>query len=204
MGLMLAVRDGLRAWKDARKLRRWEAAGRPVPPPSVAKRQILRDYVRQTGARVFVETGTHQGLTAQALADVCPQVFTIEIEPAKVAAARARFARRPGVRVLEGDSGKVLPQVLAELKEPALFWLDGHYMTDGRSGNPDEHTPISAEIRAVLDHPIRNHVILIDDARLFTGRDDYPSLEALRQTVEQRRPDLHWSVECDIIRLTPK
>lgn len=55
----------------------------------------------------------------------------------------------------------------------------------------------------VLAHPVRGHVILIDDARLF-GTPGYPTLEAVRGEVERQRPDLDWSVELDVIRLVPR
>jgi len=106
------------------------------------------------------------------------------------------------VEVLEGDSAQVLPGVVARLTEPALFWLDGHYMGPG-SGDASDHTPISAEIDSVLHHPVRRHAILIDDARLFVGAEGYPRLDDLRASVAAQRPDLVWHVEHDVIRLEP-
>jgi len=171
--------------------------------PGAAKREILAEVARRHGTRVFVETGTHRGDTVAALRAAFERLVTIELEPAKVAAARARFAGDAGVEVLEGDSAQVLPGVVTRLTERALFWLDGHYMGPG-SGDALNHTPISAEIEAVLRHRIREHVLLIDDARLFVGTQGYPMLEALRASVAALRPDLTWSVEHDLIRIEPQ
>ncbi len=170
--------------------------------PGAAKRELLSEMARRHGLRVFVETGTHRGDTVAALRAVFQRLVTIELEPAKVAAARRRFAGDAGVEVLEGDSAQVLPGVVAGLAERALFWLDGHYMGPG-SGDAARRTPISAEIEAVLRHKIRDHVILIDDARYFVGRGGYPRLDELRASVAALRPDLAWSVEHDVIRLEP-
>jgi hypothetical protein len=82
-----------------------------------------------------------------------------------------------------------------------LFWLDGHYSA-GITARGDIATPISLELEAILSHPVKSHVILIDDARDFTGKDSYPFLDNLLHKI---RVDGNYSVEVttDIIRLTP-
>ncbi|MBL8758257.1 MAG: hypothetical protein JNK35_07510 [Phycisphaerae bacterium] len=202
MSVVRAIREAVRAYRQGRKVTRWERAGRPLPMPSAAKRRTLREYAQRFGVGVFVETGTHRGDTIAALLGACPRIVSIEIEPGKVRAARARFAGRAGVEILEGDSGTVLPTVLAGLDRPALFWLDAHYMGAG-SGKADDQTPISGELAAILSHPVKGHVVVIDDARLFNGTDGYPTLEAVRQAIAKQRPDLHWEVSLDLIRITP-
>ncbi len=203
MSVIASIREALRAYRQARKVRRWERDGKPIPMPSAAKRRTLRGYAEKYRLAVFIETGTHRGDTIAALRGACGRIVSIELEPSKVVAARARFASVPGVEILEGDSGVVLPGVLAALDRPALFWLDAHYMGAG-SGRVDDQTPISGELAAVLAHPVKGHVIVVDDARLFTGRDGYPTLEAVRQAIAKARPDVEWAVEFDLIRLTPR
>lgn len=44
-------------------------------------------------------------------------------------------------------------------------------------------TPISIEVDSILNSRHRGHVILIDDARLFDGVNDYPPLEALISSI---------------------
>jgi hypothetical protein len=192
----------LRARRRARTLRRWERRGRPLPMPGPAKRDVLRALAARHGTRVFVETGTHRGDTVFDLRPFFDRLVTIELEPAKAAAARHRFLGNAKVEVLEGDSALVLPGVVRSLAQPALFWLDGHYMGPG-SGDALHHTPISTEIEAVLSHPVRGHVIAIDDARLFVGTDGYPRLADLERSIRAQRPDLRWSVDGDIIRIEP-
>jgi hypothetical protein len=52
-----------------------------------------------------------------------------------------------------------------------------------------------------LDHPIRDHVVLIDDASCFNGNNDYPTLEELRLLVRSHRPDMALNLADDIVRV---
>jgi hypothetical protein len=179
----------------------WEQAGRPVPPPPEVKQDVLLGYVRRFGLRTFIETGTFFGDTTAAMEPHVDRLVTIEVSPELAARARARFAGQERVRIVEGDSGHVLPTLLDELREPALFWLDGHF-SGGITARGDEDTPVRTELRAVLDHPLKTHVILIDDARDFTGG-NYPTLDEVAELVRNQGGYYGLDVRDDIIRLTP-
>ena len=118
------------------------------------------------------------------------------------AAAAKKFAGRDDVKLLHGDSGEMIGKVLASLKTPALFWLDAHYSGDGTAHGPLE-TPIIAEMKQVLDHPVRGHVVLIDDARFFDGTEDYPTLQQVEQLVSTFSSKCRFEVLHDVIRVTP-
>jgi hypothetical protein len=60
-------------------------------------------------------------------------------------------------------------------------------------------TPVFAEIRHILSHPVRNHVIVIDDARLFNGTDGYPTFRELRDFVDSIDRDCLTWIENDTI-----
>lgn len=62
-------------------------------------------------------------------------------------------------------------------------------------------TPISNEISHILQHRVPGHVILIDDARCFTGLDDYPTLDQLRETTTTKGTCDSFEVRDDIIRI---
>jgi hypothetical protein len=47
-------------------------------------------------------------------------------------------------------------------------------------------------------------VVLIDDARLFGDRTDYPSLDAISDQVRAFDPNLAFEVRDDIIRISPR
>jgi hypothetical protein len=127
------------------------------------------------------------------------RLISIEMAPAIFEATKRRFAGDARVELLLGDSGVLLPRVLSTLNHPALFWLDGHYM-GGTTARADQDSPVRAELTALLHHPVRRHMVLIDDARLFTGTDGYPTIDELRTWVERERPGSRVDVDADIIR----
>lgn len=181
--------------------RRWISNGRPVPPPHIVKQHIVAWYRNASPEnRILIETGTFRGDMIAAMRRKFEKIVSIELSPELHAEAVGRFARFPRITILPGDSAKVLPHVLASLKRPAIFWLDGHYTRGAVRG--DVTTPISEEIAVVLKHPTRGHVILIDDARLFNGSDDYPSLPEFLSEIKKAAPHLHVRVLNDVIRIS--
>jgi len=187
-------------FKEIRVILDWYRAGRPIPAPAFFKRKILKEYARLGKANIFIETGTNTGATVKKLNRFFDRTISIEIYPPLATAAKKRFKHNPAVTIIEGDSSEILPIILSEIKEPVLFWLDGHYSGTG-TGKGISDTPIVREINAILDHPVKNHLILIDDARCFNGLGDYPKLEELHALIKQNNPNLHFKVDNDIIRI---
>jgi hypothetical protein len=177
----------------------WRLAGKPVPPPHIVKQHIVLGYQRRHRLGTFIETGTYTGEMVAAVRPRFKRVISIELDQRLYEAARRRFAGDASVRLLRGDSGAVLPAVLSELREPAMFWLDGHYMGAG-TGRGREESPLEHELRALLAHPVRGHVVLIDDARLCVGANGYPTVAELRALVIRERPGSSVQVDGDIIR----
>ena len=129
------------------------------------------------------------------------RICTIELDPSLAERSGHRLARFPNVRLYPGDSARRLPEILSELSEPALFWLDGHYSGPGTArGNGD--TPLRAELEAIRSHGRRGHVVLVDDARELGGG-DYPSLAEMAAILRGLDPGYQVSVEEDIVRCVP-
>lgn len=181
----------------------WKDSGCPVPPPHAVKQDVLRSHARQFGLRILVETGTYLGDMVEALKAEFERVYSIELDGALHEKARDRFRRDRNVKLLKGDSADVLPGILAELDQPALFWLDGHY-SGGITGRGESDTPVLSELDSILRSPEKGHVIVIDDARCFGTDPGYPDLDALTSMVARLRPDLHLKVAGDSIRITPR
>jgi len=104
------------------------------------------------------------------------------------------------VTILEGDSTTELKKILARLTEPAIFWLDAH-ASGGETATGVLETPIQSELRCILDHPVKAHVILIDDAREFGMGKDYPTIRRVRKLMASTYRG--FEVKDDIIRITP-
>jgi hypothetical protein len=58
-------------------------------------------------------------------------------------------------------------------------------------------------VKAIIEHSVKGHVIMVDDARLFVGKSGYPTLEQLNSFVTGSRPDIIMDVRNDIIHLWP-
>lgn len=176
------------------------------PAPPIAKTLSLLSYVQRYDYRYFVETGTFLGHTTEAVARIgsrsrLEKAYTIELSRELYDNAVRRFAGNPVIECLHGDSTDLLPPLIAGLDAPAIFWLDGHY-SGGMTALGSEVTPILREIEAVLASPIKDHVILIDDVRLF-GRDGYPPLSEVLDIVRAALPASRIEIYNDIARITP-
>jgi hypothetical protein len=130
------------------------------------------------------------------------KIISIELDPQLHRQAQSQFAAQAHITLLQGDSGRILFDLLPSISEPCLFWLDAHAMAGGIRG--PQITPILQELEAIFNHPITSHVILIDDARLFVEHSAYPTLQQVNHLVHEKRPAYSFSVEDDVIRISPK
>jgi hypothetical protein len=183
-----------------KKYRNWLRAGRSIPPPDIVKQKTVKKYANKYRSRVFVESGTYLGDMVWAVKDDFFKIYSVELSPELCEKAKKRFAKYRHIWILEGDSSSVLPRILNEIEEPCLFWLDSHY-SEGITAKGEKETPILEELGHIFHHPVHDHVILIDDARCFTGQNDYPTLEGLKGLTLGRYPDYVFEVKDDIIRI---
>jgi hypothetical protein len=164
------------------------------------KRDILRHYARMHRLRSFVETGTYFGEMVDALKGEFEQIQSIELNDFLFERAKRRFIKYSHIRILHGNSASMLPLALASVDRPTLFWLDAHY-SGGITACDGQHTPVLLELGHIFHHPIRGHVIAIDDARLFGTDSAYPTLEQLRDYIDAQSPPRKLEVVDDAIRI---
>lgn len=132
---------------------------------STLKLEVLKEFPNQ----VFIETGTAKGEGILiALEAGFSEVYSIEANPEVYVTGCNRFKDDNRVTLLMGDSGVVLPHLLEGIKCPATFWLDAHWSTGECDLGPSVNKcPVLHDLRAIALHPIKNHVILVDDIRYF-------------------------------------
>jgi hypothetical protein len=183
-----------------KEMKDWEKNGRPVPPPPLYKREELKKYATANGIKVFIETGTYLGETISYLKNVFDKLISIELGQKLYDNAKKKFSKDKHVQILQGDSGEILQNIINDISEPCLFWLDGHY-SDGITAKGKSNTPVLKELEHIFNHTTEGHVILIDDARCFIGKDDYPTIEFLENYTRQKNKALQFSVKDDIIRI---
>jgi hypothetical protein len=172
----------------------WRLRGSPGPKaPHLVKQLAIQKYAREFNLQVLVETGTNYAHMLYVQKGGFREVYSIELDDWRAESARRKFSNLPHIHVLQGDSGEVLPKIIPAIKEPCLFWLDGHDF--------DISTPVKLELDAIYKHPVQGHVLLIDDARWFDGRTDYPTMEEVREKVAREYPGHEVEVKDDIIRI---
>jgi hypothetical protein len=185
---------------------------KPVtPPPYELKRAILNGYREKYSLNILVETGTFFGETVEFFKNSFKRLYSIELAEDLAAKAKKRFELDRHIEIIQGDSGKILKSLVKDLKEPVLFWLDGHYSSEFMVGDEliktartDKDTPIVEELDAILGTSLQ-HVILIDDARGFDGLGDYPSIGSIKRKVKKAKGDSYVCVvENDIIQIYPR
>jgi hypothetical protein len=179
----------------------WILRGRPPRSPHLLKQKVVREYGEKYGLKTFVETGTYYGEMVAAMKSHFDRIYSIEYVPGLAERATRKFVRDQHVRIFCGDSRAVIPEILALLNAPALFWLDAGYY--GWVGKRTDDQRLSAELDAILSHRYK-HVILLDDARGLTGLDGIPSVDDVRAQVESKFPQRAIEVKYDIMRITPQ
>jgi hypothetical protein len=179
----------------------WKLRGEPIRSPHLLKQRTVSDYAARYGLRVLIETGTYYGEMVAAMKNRFARIYSVEFDSGLAARAAKKFARRPHIHILHGDSQKVVPELLQSLQEPALFWLDAGYY--GWAGLQGDRQRLTSELEAILGHSIPNHIILMDDARGLNGQNGAPTVDQLKQRIETGFPGRTVEVKYDILRITP-
>jgi hypothetical protein len=179
----------------------WKLRGSPERSPHLLKQRTVREYADRYALRVLVETGTYYGEMVAAMKSRFDRIDSIEMDPELAARATREFSSTPHIHIHHGDSKLLIPELLASLTQPALFWLDAGYY--GWSGLQGDQQRLSVELDAILRHPIPGHVILMDDARGLNGQNGAPTIAELTWRIESEFPGHKVEVASDILRITP-
>jgi predicted O-methyltransferase YrrM len=179
----------------------WKLRGEPIRSPHLLKQRAVREYAERYGLRVLVETGTYYGEMVAAMKNRFDEIHSVEYDSRLAQRAQKKFSRWPYIHILEGDSQRVVPELLQSLQRPALFWLDAGYY--GWAGLQGDKQRLTTELEAILRHPVPGHVILMDDARGLNGQNGAPTVEQLEQRIQSEFPGRNVEVKHDILRITP-
>lgn len=115
---------------------------------------------------IFFETGTHHGDSVKTALNIgYKKVISVEIHKAFYLECEEKFKEEIDNKVVHlfwGDSKYYMEDMLSLVDSKAVFWLDGHI--DGLNGDP-----VWPELKAIKNHPIKNHTIIIDDVPKYFG-----------------------------------
>jgi hypothetical protein len=179
---------------------RWLSKDKLVPVPHAIKQLTIKTFSQKYEIRVFIETGTYLGEMLAAVCNDFDRIYSLELSEDLFKHAAKKFGGYNHITILHGDSSQVMPEILRHIDVPCLFWLNSHYSI-GNTEKETKEASILEELKQICAHPIKKHVILIDNASLFTGKNDTPTLEFLRTFAESRLPYHEFDVRNDIIRI---
>jgi hypothetical protein len=149
---------------------------------------LLADYAK---GNIFIETGCQEGWTFYPAKQFeFTKMYGIELMPSFYDISVARFAGDDSISIIKGESPDVLRELCPTINEQVTFWLDAHASGPDIPGGKYGPCPLIQEIEAIALSPYKDHVIMIDDIRLF-GTQEWDYID--RQTVI----DLLLSINCN-------
>ncbi len=165
------------------------------------KHRLVYEYAQPYG--ILVETGLYNGGGATTtIANMHRGEGPLTLYALDISRGNVDKARAAGVQAFQGDSAVMLPQLLERIQRPACFWLDAHTASEG---DEEDHSPLMAELDAILAWPhAAASTVLVDDLRMY-GREGWPSLKEILLALGFPFLCL-WGLQesDDILRLTPR
>ena len=169
-----------------------------ISSPENYKRWLIAYYARKYQVDTLVETGTAFGETLSALQTYFKSLHSIELDETLYFNANLKFKNHSHVHCHFGDSEFVLTKILSQISQQCIFWLDAHEMVGGAKGN--KTTPIIEELHSIFNHQRDDHIIIIDDVRMF-DKGSYPSIKEIKMLSYDKWPTANISIKNDIIRI---
>lgn len=158
-----------------RKYNEWIISKDIMQMPSIVKEKDIIELAVENNIKVFIETGTFRGSKLYYLKDIFRDLYSIELNDKFYNYCVNKFKRYKNIHLFHGNSKDVLKELLKNIYEKSIFFLDAHYCgyeTSGRKSNP-----ILQELEIIQSHKINNHIIIIDDADCYQGLNEYTKKE---------------------------
>ena len=200
--MYFTIRTRLIKKYDREYLKNWELNGCTGSPPHIIKEKILKEYAQKYDLKTLVETGTFYGDMVDAMKNNFDRIYSVELDEFLFKTAKKRFENRNHIKIIQGDSGKKINEIIKKINQPTLFWLDGH-ASGAETAKGEKDTPIYQELKVIFESKDLRHVIIIDDARCFGSDPEYPTMEELQQFIFSMKNNVSISTEYDSIRIVP-
>jgi len=143
---------------------------------------LSKEILEKYKSEIFIETGFQTGSGVQKAIQVgFKKIYSIEIVKGYYNKGMEKYKDNSQVTLILGDSNKEFPKLLEQIKEPATIWLDSHF---------PKYTTLLTELKTLKEHPIKNHIILIDDIRKIKQGDwEDMNMELLIDLIKQINPN---------------
>lgn len=148
---------------------------------------ILLEHLKVDPKKIplCIETGTHLGVGAQQWSTFFDKVITIELSEELFKKALETLDLK-NVKFLNGLSHEVLAEIISDITEPYMLFLDAH--GSGGDTTYDDKigrygSPVIQEIEAVADN--LPELIVIDDLSDFFQIESYPDPYKISEAVSK-------------------
>lgn len=113
----------------------------------------------------YIETGAYLGNGISCVLNNYNNIHSIELAQKWYDYNVEKFKNNSNVKLYNGDSKKILPELLNTINEPVTIFLDAHY-SGGTTAFGEEETPLLFELN-ILKNRNYDDIIIIDDCRLL-------------------------------------
>lgn len=132
---------------------------------------LKTDFLKSFNKNIFIEAGTHKGDSVKiAIESGFKKIYSCEPAIDRCSYCRERFKNEieSGLVVIEPKSSlEFFEDILPKLNEGAVFWLDSHKDDNVKGLESLPPCPILSEIELIHKYGIQDHILLIDDIRIF-------------------------------------
>ena len=177
----------------------WRSVAFSSPAPFSVKRQVvLRNTLPMC---TFIETGTYYGDTIEFVRGTASKIYSIEPHKKLFETAKERFSKYSNIKIIQGESDKILVTLLPTISGDVTFWLDGHF-SGVETHKGLKNTLVQEELKLISKNAkqLGRLIVMVDDIRLFDpdllDSKDYPTRSYLVNWADEN--GFKWTIEHDI------
>jgi hypothetical protein len=149
---------------------------------------LLPEVLNKYKTDNFIEFGTYKGNGCKLAHYIgFKNIHSIEKDEFYYNLNTVSLRRFKNIHLYKGSTLNVLPKLLKNINEKSTFWIDSHNEND---------CPVLKELEILSKHKIKNHVLLIDDMRIFgTVTHEFITVNKIIKAIMKINPDYQISYE---------
>jgi hypothetical protein len=114
----------------------------------------IQELIKKYNIQTFIETGTNTAKTTVVAADMFKTVHTIELNEEFYLNCKEKLSKYKNVTIHNGSSEKILNEILPNINNRIMFFLDAHWNT---------YCPILDELEVIYQNNKNDSIIVIHD-----------------------------------------